>query len=74
MSPRFDANPKGGAVSLSANLLHNVFYVVNRTLTKSLCVMYGVLNVRFLVLISTPKYAQKKEHIILKHLFMESGM
>ena len=50
----FDTSPKREAISRSANIFREMFQVVNRIVTNSSHFLFGMLKVRFLVLIQTP--------------------
>ena len=69
---RFDTNPKRESISRSVILLCELLHAVNGMLTKYVCLLSGMLSVRFIVMIIIPICVRAQEHVVLKCLFMES--
>ena len=55
---RFDTNPEREDISRSLKLLRDLLHAVKIMLTKSLHLLSGILNTRFLALSSAPRCAQ----------------
>ena len=69
---RLDINPKREYISRGVNHSHELFHVVNRIFTKYFLLLTGVFSMRFIALISTPSCVNTHDHMVLKHLSMES--